>query len=79
MIFFFSNLDLENITEFDEEEVLFLPLSSFEIISVKDETINVFGEKIDIKRITLKYLYEYKDSLYKFIEGIKKKNYLKIF
>ena len=71
--FFFSNLDLENITEFDEEEVLFLPLSSFEIISVEDETINVFGEKIDIKRITLKYLYEYKDSLYKFIEGIKKK------
>ena len=71
--FFFSNLDLEYITEFDEEEVLFLPLSSFEIVSVEDETIIVFGDKIKIKRITLKYLYEYKDSLYKFIEGIKKK------
>ena len=77
--FFFSNLDLENITEFDEEEVLFLPLSSFEIISIKDETINVFGEHFNIKRITLKYLYEYKDSLYKYIQGIKKKELFETF
>ena len=77
--FFFSNIDLENLTEFDEEEVLFLPLSSFEIISIKDETINVFGEKTNIKRINLKYLHNYKDSLYKYIESIKKKELFKNF
>ena len=36
--FFISNLDLENINEYnDEKEVLFLPFSCFEIISIKDE------------------------------------------
>ena len=68
--FFISNLDLENISEYNEEEVLFLPFSCFEIVSIKDEEIMVF-EKIKVKRITLNYLYKYKTSLYKYIEGIK--------
>ena len=72
--FFISNLDLENISEYnDEQEVLFLPFSCFEIISIKDEIIENFGEKINVKRITLNYLLNYKDSLYKYIEGIKEK------
>ena len=68
--FFISNLDLENISEFNEEEVLFLPFSCFEIVSIKDEELVIF-EKVKIKRITLNYLSKYKTSLYKYIEGIK--------
>ena len=72
--FFISNLDLENISEYnDEQEVLFLPFSCFVIISIKDEEINSFGEKIKIKKITLNYLSKYKTSLYKYIEKIKEK------
>ena len=72
--FFVSNLDLENISEYnDEQEVLFLPFSCFEIISIKDEEIKIFGETINIKRITLNYLSKYKTSLYKYIEKIKEK------
>jgi len=77
--FFVSNLDLDNITEFDEEEVLFLPFSCFEIVSVIDDTINVFGEKIHIKKITLNYLNKYKKSLYQYIESIKEKEKFEVF
>ena len=47
--------------------------SYHEIISIKDEIIENFGEKINVKRITLNYFLKYKDSLYKYIEGIKEK------
>ena len=77
--FFVSNLDLDNITEFDEEEVLFLPFSCFEIVSIIDDTINVFGENIHIKKITLNYLNKYKKSLYKYIETIKEKEKFEVF
>ena len=73
--FFVSNLDLENISEYNgEKEVLFLPFSCFEIVSIKDEIIEQFGDKKTIKRITLHYLSKYKTSLYKHIEGIKEKD-----
>ena len=73
--FFISNLDLENISEYNgEQEVLFLPFSCFEIVSIKDEIIRQFGEKREIKRITLNYLSKYKTMLYKYIEGIKEKD-----
>ena len=73
--FFVSNMDLENISEYNgEEEVLFLPFSCFEIISTKDEEIIINNdEKLKIKKIYLNYLYKYKSSLYKNIEKIKEK------
>ena len=61
--FFFSNVDLENISEFNEGEVLFLPFSCFRIISVKDEKYKLFGDKINVKKITLKYLYKYIEKI----------------
>ena len=72
--FFVSNLDLDNISEYNESEVLFLPFSCFEIVSIKDEQIKSFGETINYKKITLNYLSKYKNSLYKYIDGIKDKN-----
>ena len=80
--FFISNLDLKNITEYEEEEeVLFLPFSCFEIVSIKDESIKLFGKDINIKKITLNYLHKYRNSLYKYISEIKEKekfeNFLK--
>jgi len=62
-----------------EEEVLFLPFSCFEIVSVIDDTINVFGDNIHIKKITLNYLNKYKKSLYKYIEKIKEKEKFEVF
>ena len=77
--FLVSNLDLDNISEFNEEEVLFLPLSCFEIVSIKDEEINIFGEIIKIKKIKLNYLYKYKDSINKYIDNIKDKEKIESF
>ena len=72
-VFFVSNLDLENISEYNDSEVLFLPFSCFEIKSIKDEEMKAFGETINYKKITLNYLSKYKASLYKYIDGIKEK------
>ena len=70
--FFISNLDMQNISEFDnEKEVLVLPFSCFEIKSIEDSTIDLFGSKIQIKIITLNYLYKFKDEIYKYIIDIK--------
>ena len=71
--FFVSNLDLDNISEFNESEVLALPFSCFEIISIEDEEMKSFGDTIKYKKITLNYLSKYKTSLYKYIDGIKEK------
>ena len=72
--FFVSNLDLENISEYNESEVLFLPFSCFEIKSIKDEATEAFGETINYKKITLNYLSKYKTTLYKYIDKIKEKS-----
>ena len=77
--FLVTNLDLDNITEFNEEEVLFLPFSCFEIVSIKDEEINIFGEIIKIKKIKLNYLYKYKESINKYIDKIKDKEKMELF
>ena len=71
--FFFSNLDLYNITEYNTDEVLFLPYSTFEIVLVKNETINIFGDMIKIKKIILRYIYKYRSPLYQHIGKILKK------
>ena len=78
--FFVSNLDLENISEYkNEEEVLFLPFSCFEILSITDEEIVSFGENLKFKRIILNYLYKYKSQLYDYIKDIKEKEKLQNF
>ena len=73
--FFISNINLKNISQYNEEEVLFLPFSCFEIISIEDK---IYKNTI-YKKITLNYLYKYKYSLYKFYEEIKKKEKFDIF
>ena len=78
--FFISNVDLENISEYnEEEEVLFLPFSCFEIISIKNEEIMSFGENLKYKRIILRYLYKYKSLLCDYIKEIKEKEKLENF
>lgn len=72
--FFVSNIDINamNLSAFsDEEEVLFLPLSCFEVINIQDE--DFFGH--NIKVIRLSYLNKYKKIIYEnFEEIIKYKN-----
>jgi hypothetical protein len=66
------NLDLQNITDFDNElEVLFLPFSCFEIVSMNDEKIDSFEGKMRVKIIKLRYLYKYRKPLFNYIEKIK--------
>ena len=79
--FFVPNLDLQNITDFDGElEVLFLPFSCFEIISINDEIIDSFEGKMKVKIIKLRYLYKYRKQLFNYIEKIKNdKEKLQIF
>ena len=77
--FFISNIDLKNISEYNEGEVLFLPFSCFEIISIEDITTQRFTKDTRYKKITLNYLYKYKYSLYKFYEEIKQKENFDLF
>ena len=61
--FYSTNIDINkmNLSKFsDEEEVLFLPLSCFEVISIHNE---VFFEN-EIKIIKLKYLNQYEEEIY---------------
>ena len=67
--FFVPNLDLGDLSEYNEKEVLFLPFSCFEIVSVSDEYFN----ENKIKRIKLNYLNKYKKILFKYINEIKEK------
>ena len=70
--FFIPNLDMQNISEFEnEKEVLVLPFSCFEVKSIEDSFIDSFGYAIPIKIITLNYLYKYKEEIFKYIENIK--------
>ena len=64
--FFVPNLDLGDLSEYNEKEVLFLPFSCFEIVSVSDEYFN----ETKIKRIKLNYLNKYKKILFKYINEI---------
>ena len=69
--FFVSNIDINamNLSAFaDEEEVLFLPLSCFEVVNVEDE--DFFGNNIKI--IRLRYLNKYKDIINQNFENISK-------
>ena len=69
--FFVSNIDINamNLSAFaEEEEVLFLPLSCFEVVKIEDE--NFFGNNIKI--IRLRYLNKYKDIINKNFENILK-------
>ena len=62
--FFVPNLDIENCSEIPQEkEVLFLPLSCFEIYDIE--------EKSDYSIIRLKYLTQYKKEMIKYIERLK--------
>ena len=65
--FFFSNIDIEEISEYkNEKEVLFLPLSCFEVVNIKDE---IFYDN-KIKVIHLRYLYQYKNEINKFYQKL---------
>ena len=79
--FFVPNLDMHNITDFDREmEVLFLPFSCFEIVSINEEIIDSFEGKMKVKIIKLRYLYKYSSTLFDYIEKIKNdKEKLQIF
>jgi hypothetical protein len=69
--FYVSNIDINEmkLSEFnDEEEVLFLPLSCFEVINIEDEKF--FG--YDIKIIKLRYLNKYKKTINDYFEKIMK-------
>ena len=70
--FFVANIDMENISAIaTEKEVLFLPLSCFEIYSIE--------EKEDYSIIRLKYLTEYKLEMLKYIEELKAQNKIQFF
>ena len=67
--FFVSNIDINEmkLSKFDkEEEVLFLPLSCFEVIDINSE---IFDEK-EIKVIRLRYLNKYKKEIDKRCEEL---------
>ena len=69
--FFVSNIDINamNLSAFsEEEEVLFLPLSCFEVVSLKDENFC----NNDIKVIRLRYLNKYKEIINDNFETISK-------
>ena len=71
--FYVSNIDINEmkLSEFnDEEEVLFLPLSCFEVISIEDEKFLGY----DIKVIKLRYLNKYKKIINEHFEKIRKNN-----
>jgi len=61
--FFVSNIDLQNLSIYPEKEVLFLPLSCFEIYSIE--------EKRGYSIIRLRYLTQYKLEMLEYIEKIK--------
>ena len=65
-----TNIDIESFSSFKEEkEVLFLPLSCFEIINISSKKKYNSLEYIEVK---LKYLEKYEDDINKQIEDIKK-------
>ena len=66
---YFSNIDIDqlHLSVFDEKEVLFLPLSCFEVVDYKK-----IGDR-DYE-ITLNYLDKYYDQLNKTIASMKKQN-----
>ena len=69
--FFVSNIDINamKLSKFsEEEEVLFLPLSCFEVVSITNEDFC----KNDIKVIRLRYLNKYKEIIYNNFETILK-------
>ena len=76
--FFVSNIDINamKLSDFNkEEEVLFLPLSCFEVVNIENE--NFYG--YEIKVIRLNYLNKYKKYINdKFEELLKDKNEKKI-
>ena len=70
---FFSNIDMENISSVkEEEEVLFLPYSCFEIESYKE-----IGESE--YEVTLNYLDKYYDQIKEKISSMKNENDIKLF
>ena len=70
--FFVPNLDIENYSEIPQEkEVLFLPLSCFEIYDIE--------EKSDYSIIRLKYLTQYKIEMIKYIESLNTQEKIQFF
>ena len=74
--FFISNIDVEYISTLKrEKEVLFLPLSCFEIIKIKEEKKG----QLKYYRIFLEYLYKYKKLIEEHIKKIDQKEGLQEF
>ena len=68
--FFLTNIDIESFSSIKEEkEVLFLPLSCFEIINISSKKKYNSLEYIEV---TLQYLENYEEDIKKQIEDIKK-------
>ena len=67
--FFISNIEIESYSEFGnkEEEVLFLPLSCFEIIDIREEK----ESDLEYSIVELRYLENYKEEIDSEIEKIK--------
>ena len=67
--FFLTNIDIESFSSIKEErEVLFLPLSCFEIINISSKKKYDSFEYIEV---TIKYLEDYEESINSQIEGIR--------
>ena len=69
--FFVANLDLENLSNYPEKEVLFLPLSCFEIYSIE--------EMKNYSIIRLRYLTKYKTQMLEHIEKLETKKNIQSF
>ena len=69
--FFVANIDLENLSVFPEKEVLFLPLSCFEIYSIEE----MEGYSI----IKLRYLTKYKIQMLEHIEKLESQKKIQSF
>ena len=69
--FFVANLDLENLSNYPEKEVLFLPLSCFEIYSIE--------EMENYSIIRLRYLTKYKTQMLEHIEKLETKKNIQSF
>ena len=71
--FFITNIDIESFSSFkNEKEVLFLPLSCFEIIEISSEKqIIKNNKKYKLREVKIKYLENYEKEINSKIEKIK--------
>lgn len=70
--FFVSNIDIESLSKSkNEKEVLFLPLSCFEIVKIGNEEVY---QNVKYRKIYLSYLDKYKEKINSKIKELNEKN-----